>query len=340
MTPRFKLRSFRYASVVHFVAVVNMLAVIAMWIAGACLSLDPNEFDQIVQFSFTTSIFDIVLLSSFVSVSLFICVSELEATCLRIVMESRSGGRAAVEASSTSETVATAADYESSDSNATRRTLHWLTLVAAAVNLAYTAAKFGVVSRLMFDRQADEKKPMDDYYYKILSTELGFAIVLTILALLSWRAMRRLSLNVYNQLVNSTSDDAESNKPGANRPRKVNVMRLISLSYPEKWLIFFGFLMLILSATSSIVMPFFFGLVIDAAQKDTNMTRMNMYVVIMFASFAGGSIAGSVRAWLFELAGQRVVCRLRKRVFASIINQDVKFFDTNRTGNLQNKTIK
>jgi ABC-type multidrug transport system fused ATPase/permease subunit len=57
----------------------------------------------------------------------------------------------------------------------------------------------------------------------------------------------------------------------------------------------------------------------------------------MFAVFVIGSIAGGIRSWLFEFSGQRVVARLRQQVFSAIIKQDIKFFDTNRTGELTSR---
>ena len=53
--------------------------------------------------------------------------------------------------------------------------------------------------------------------------------------------------------------------------------------------------------------------------------------------FVLGSIAGGIRSWLSELAGQRVVARLRKSILKAIIKQDIKFFDTNRTGELTSR---
>ena len=44
-----------------------------------------------------------------------------------------------------------------------------------------------------------------------------------------------------------------------------------------------------------------------------------------------------IRSWCFTLAGTRVVCRLRNTLFASIIRQEVAFFDTNRTGELTSR---
>jgi hypothetical protein len=43
--------------------------------------------------------------------------------------------------------------------------------------------------------------------------------------------------------------------------------------------------------------------------------------------------------YCFQLAGQRFVARIRVNVFKAIINQEVAFFDTNRTGELTNRPV-
>ncbi len=120
-------------------------------------------------------------------------------------------------------------------------------------------------------------------------------------------------------------------------PKKINVKRLLSLSYPERYIIFTAFLTLILASATTIVIPFFFGSVIDAATNFTDLAKMNQYIIYMFLIYLGGSLAGGIRSWLFELAGQRVVARLRLDVFTAIIKQDIEFFDTNRTGELTSR---
>lgn len=57
----------------------------------------------------------------------------------------------------------------------------------------------------------------------------------------------------------------------------------------------------------------------------------------MFLIYVAGSIASGIRSWLFEYSGQKVVAKLRQDVFNSIIKQDIKFFDTNRTGELTSR---
>lgn len=50
-----------------------------------------------------------------------------------------------------------------------------------------------------------------------------------------------------------------------------------------------------------------------------------------------GGVAGGIRAWLFESASVRVMCRLRKRVFSAVCWQEIGFFDRVRIGELTNR---
>lgn len=57
---------------------------------------------------------------------------------------------------------------------------------------------------------------------------------------------------------------------------------------------------------------------------------MTRAVIILLIIYIVGAIFAFVRAWLFTLAGQRFVSRLRINLFAHIIEQEVAFFDENR----------
>lgn len=94
-------------------------------------------------------------------------------------------------------------------------------------------------------------------------------------------------------------------------------------------------LCLFASSGAQMVAPMFFGKVIDAAQH--SMAELNETVLTLLLIYIGAAIFAMGRSWLFTLAGHRVVVRLRKDLFGSIIKQEVAFFDTNRTGELCNR---
>lgn len=146
-------------------------------------------------------------------------------------------------------------------------------------------------------------------------------------ALSSFVAMRRLKLM---RILHTPNDTEAKRKP------KVNLGRLMTLAKPELLLLLMASLALLASSGAQIAAPFFFGKVIQAA-TEKGMKHLNETIVILALVYLGGALAALVRAWLFTLAGQRLVARIRKQLFNSILHQEVAFFDNNRTGELINR---
>ena len=68
----------------------------------------------------------------------------------------------------------------------------------------------------------------------------------------------------------------------------------------------------------------------EAAQRRTNIILAQIIAVVVL-----GGVAGGLRSWLFQSAAERVMYRLRVRLFQSLVNQEVGFYDRVRTGELQ-----
>lgn len=70
--------------------------------------------------------------------------------------------------------------------------------------------------------------------------------------------------------------------------------------------------------------------------------EMDTYLGLTMPQFVGGLAviftigagANSGRVLLFRLAGERIIQRLRNRLYQKILRQDMAFFDSNRTGEL------
>ncbi|EDV22201.1 uncharacterized protein TRIADDRAFT_29232 [Trichoplax adhaerens] len=114
-----------------------------------------------------------------------------------------------------------------------------------------------------------------------------------------------------------------------------NLRRVLGLAKEEFWIILGGVLALLVSSGTLMIAPYFFGQVINNAI--TRNEGLNTTVVILLAIYVGGSIASFFRSWLFTLAGERLVARIRKMLFNAIIVQEIGFFDKNRTGELTNR---
>lgn len=77
--------------------------------------------------------------------------------------------------------------------------------------------------------------------------------------------------------------------------------------------------------------------IIDEALGHKSRIQIDRAAMMMVAIFAVQGIAIALRYVLFTTVGERVVARLREKLFRSILAQEVAFFDDRRTGELTNR---
>ena len=75
----------------------------------------------------------------------------------------------------------------------------------------------------------------------------------------------------------------------------------------------------------------------DGILADGGAEVASQWAVLLVILFALTSVLTAVRMYFFTVAGERVVARLRRRLYASLIGQVVGFFDAHRTGELTNR---
>ena len=64
---------------------------------------------------------------------------------------------------------------------------------------------------------------------------------------------------------------------------------------------------------------------------------LQVSAILLFMSLFIGGLFAMLRGWLYNLAGERVVTRLRKRLFNHLMQQEIAFFDTTKSGELVNR---
>lgn len=199
---------------------------------------------------------------------------------------------------------------------------HAVVILLSIGSLAYSITK-GV---LIYHVLGEERHKMHVTYYALVISAMSFCFLETLFALGSFSSMKKLKrLRVLH-----TPEGKKEEK------KKVNLKRLMTLAIPEIGLLSVGSFALLVSSGSQVAAPYFFGLVIQASVAST-MAKLNTTVLILFGIYCVGAVAAFTRAYLFTLAGQRLVARIRKSLFNAILSQEVAFFDTNRTGELINR---
>ncbi len=76
---------------------------------------------------------------------------------------------------------------------------------------------------------------------------------------------------------------------------------------------------------------------VDTIVTDGDASVLNYAAMALVVMFIVQAVFGAIRAWLFTVASERVVARLRNRLFMSILGQEIGFFDMSRTGELTNR---
>ena len=116
----------------------------------------------------------------------------------------------------------------------------------------------------------------------------------------------------------------------------VPLRRVVALAAPEWRRLAVATVFLLVGGGASLAYPQVIRVLIDAAVAGGAET-INRAAVVMAAIFAVQAVAVGLRYYLFTIAGERIVTRLREQVYRSIIDQEIGFFDARKTGELTSR---
>ncbi len=116
--------------------------------------------------------------------------------------------------------------------------------------------------------------------------------------------------------------------------RKGAIPRILGLLREETLALAAGTVLLVAGAGLSLVYPQGIRVIVDGAiaGKDPREVTRAALLLAALAVVMGAAVAG--RHLLFSLAGERGVRRVRERLYANVLSQEVAFFDGSRTGEL------
>ena len=127
------------------------------------------------------------------------------------------------------------------------------------------------------------------------------------------------------------------------------VWRLIKIARPEAKVLSGAFILLLISSAITMSIPFSIGKIMDIATKgkgdavgteaDAPMDMLfglsqGTFYSILLGILAIGAAANYGRIIILRVVGERIVARLRSRLFKQTYVQNAEFFDANRTGDL------
>jgi len=142
-------------------------------------------------------------------------------------------------------------------------------------------------------------------------------------------------------------DDLSANGKAASEGKRKNnnkistANRLLHFAKPEKFRIGLAIGFLSISSGVTLSVPYFIGSIIDTIytleNKDELMQHMHSTANFLVMLFLMGALANGARIYFIQSSGQRIIQKLRRDVFASLVRSDVAFFDQSKTGELLNR---
>eukprot|EP01134_Creolimax_fragrantissima_P007566 CFRG7566T1 len=319
-------------SLIPFLLLFDFWSTTAFYLAYA--GVDTRGFGssiwhQFTQYSFSTSMADVFLISCFKGIYMYAAVLYLE---FMIKRETR--------------------DPLASSS---RNTVFYYTvfsLTASVGFIAVSAAKF-IVSK----KEGSFETVPPAVVKSFLIVFLVFNVIWTFLSLLAVRYIRQLKqicggylavFSAYEALDEADERDGETKSllskeskkediNGSKKYKKSSIIRVLRLAGPELWILLPAFICLLVGNITNLAVPTFFGRVVDTVGEHKDKDGFRDNILTLMVIFAVTGFASFFQSFLFQLAGQRILARLRMRVFSSIIHQDIEFFDLSHTGELINR---
>ena len=115
--------------------------------------------------------------------------------------------------------------------------------------------------------------------------------------------------------------------------------RIVSLARPELGRLVLATISLLGTATLSLSYPYFVRVIVDGLLGESagGAETVRRAASTLVGLFVVGGILTAARSYLFTVSGERIVANLRQRLYASVLHQEVAFFDEHRTGELTSR---
>jgi len=122
-------------------------------------------------------------------------------------------------------------------------------------------------------------------------------------------------------------------------PPPPSLSQFINLGRPEFPMLFIALLLMLTNQFMQLVNPKLLGHAYDALvdpnlNPEDKISKINQSLTLVLILHGSGVIAGFGRSVLMGTAGERIVARLRNTLYSKILNQEIAFFDGNKTGDL------
>ncbi|MGV3621653.1 MAG: ABC transporter ATP-binding protein [Archangium sp.] len=117
---------------------------------------------------------------------------------------------------------------------------------------------------------------------------------------------------------------------------------MYSLAWPERFSLGIATLFLVASSIGNLAFPRAAGSLLDESllgvkAGEVDLSRVDQMALVLIVIFAATAAASALRFFFYSRAGERIVSKLRGDLYASLLTQEIGFFDTQKTGELASR---
>ena len=113
-----------------------------------------------------------------------------------------------------------------------------------------------------------------------------------------------------------------------------HLRKIAGLVWAERRLYLVGTFFVVVSIGTGLGYPQVVRLIIDQGVQAGHLHQLNQLALIMVGIVLVEAVATFVRDYCFNLGAERVAARLRRKVFDTLLVQDIEFFDSRDTGEI------
>ena len=119
--------------------------------------------------------------------------------------------------------------------------------------------------------------------------------------------------------------------------RRATIGVLLNLSFPDAPILLLAFSAGAIAALGQALVPFYTGHIIDYASIDPDPEAFKRTTIKLLGVALGCALFTGIRGGLFTISMTRLNVRLRRTLFASLMRQDMSFFDSTKTGQITSR---
>jgi ABC-type multidrug transport system fused ATPase/permease subunit len=137
----------------------------------------------------------------------------------------------------------------------------------------------------------------------------------------------------------ANKDEARAAGGGEMESEAASFSKLMSVARPEWPMIFLAFVLMIVAEVGNLINPILLAnaydyLIAINLTPPERMSQINRVMILVLIIHVAGMMLTFAQTTILGMTGERVVARLRNRLYANILKQEISFFDQHKSGEL------